>query len=567
MFEAKQKTLFSNNEKTTITSESKNPFVNAALKKSAETKSGNGALKYKTTGSAFVDQFGLTSTYKTPRSYDQIFNDQSALWGENPMLALCFIFFLRIVTRVVQLFNGNKTTTVQRGAGLKHEAIARMLWLHTYHKDTFWKNISLFISVGSWKDVIQMLSIDLKANGWENRALDWNKFQQLLLAGLENPKTSELVKKYLPQIKANSKCTTLDAQADNVIAKWIASFLHPEITNKISSYKAYRKLKASGTAHQWQQLISKKQLLKLDFNTIHGRALAQLVSSKFLKNNKLEDAYQQWIATKPVAKFTGYVPELLMNILYQKNLRDYHIHTFNAQFKQLVETAKKNAETGTRFITVVDTSSSMDSIAAGIKLSNMRVAQSLALFFTNLLDKGPFAKVWYNFSDKAVMVNVRGATPWEQYESINRERLCCSTNFQAVVDHFCEVKKNNPTIPESEFPNGFLVLSDMEFNQVIGNKTNTQAMFDKLSKYFSKEFVDNFKLVYWNLASSAYNNTAGRKFETFGNQKNVFYFSGYDGSIVAFLTGVEGQDNTKINNAEDLMQAALSQEVMSYLEL
>ena len=118
-----------------------------------------------------------------------------------------------------------------------------------------------------------MLQYDLIYHNWNNRVLDWNKFGQLIVAGLENPNSSELLKKYLPQIKAHSKCTTVEAQADTKIAKWIYSLLFGA-GNKPSSYKMYRKLKSSGTAHEWQQLISRGKFLNIDFNTIHGRTLS-----------------------------------------------------------------------------------------------------------------------------------------------------------------------------------------------------------------------------------------------------------------------------------------------------
>ena len=57
-------------------------------------------------------------------------------------------------------------------------------------------------------------------------------------------------------------------------------------------------------------MISKRLFDQINFDTIHGRALAQLVGGKFLKNQGLESKYQQWIESKPVAKFTGYVYEL-----------------------------------------------------------------------------------------------------------------------------------------------------------------------------------------------------------------------------------------------------------------
>lgn len=562
MFTAKQESLIE--KKKTSEPVSTNPFVKAAQtegkKQAAQTLSGNHAVKYSTTGNNFVDQFGLLGTYKNPRTYQEVEKDSKVLWEENPVLAVCFILYIRLITRVVNLFNGNKTKTVQRGAGLRTEGILRMIWLHVNYPETFWKNINLFLVAGSWKDIFEMLSYDLQYNGWKGRLLDWDKFALLILAGLENPKQSNLVKKYLPQLRSNNKCTTLPAQADNLIAKWLCAKLFGEKESS-KSYKQYRKLKTSGTAHQWQQLISKGKFLEINFDTIHGRALAQIVSSKFLANHKLEDVYDKWIQSKPVAKFTGFAPELFVKFPTKK----YQIDTLNKQFNTLIETVQKNAANTTRFITVVDTSGSMDSQAAGIKLPNIQVAMSLAVFFSYMFKNGPFAGAWYNFSSTAHMVVLKGKTPFDRFNEGMEERLCCSTNFQAVVDHFIKTAKG-ADLPESELPNGFLVLSDGEFNQH-NTITNTEGALVKLRAAFSKEFVDGFKFVYWNLASHAYGNTAGRKFETYGDTKNVFYFSGYDGSSMAFLTGVEGQEDKTPTTAQELFKAAMSQELMGYVEV
>lgn len=562
MFEALQNSLIEKKsgatsavQKTEEVKKDGNPFVNAGLKKSAEIPSGNNALKYKTTGNSFVDQFGLLGAYKVPRKYVEIAHDAATLHSENPLLGLSMILFMRMVTRVVQLFNGNKTKEVQRGAGLKHEGIVRMIWLQLNHPKTFWKNIHLFIAVGSWKDITQMLMYDLTHNGWNGRVLDWTNLGKVILAGLENPKTSNLVKKYLPKIRATSQCKTLEAQADNMIAKWICSLLFgSKKGDETKSYKQYRQFKTSGTAHEWQKLISQKKMMAIDFNTIHGRALAQLVSSRFLKNQGLEQKYAAWIATKPTAKFTGYVAELVKNLGTSQN----QIDTFNAQFKGLVETAKKGSEQVAKWITVIDTSGSMDIPAVGIDVPNILVAKSLALFFNEMYDKGPFADTWYEFSDTAKLHQIKGSTPYEKWVDMNQHRLCCSTEFMAVIEHFCGVKDRGEA-EEKDFPTGFLCLSDGEFNPHY-IRTNSEAAFARLGQSFSKEFVDNFSLVFWNLASKAYGNTAGRKFETFGDTPNVFYYSGYDGSTVAFL-------EKKPKTANELFEVAMKQEIMSYIEL
>lgn len=552
MFNSKKTTLF---EKSSSTS----TFVEASLKSASKTLSANGADKYLTTGNDFIDQFSKMGSYKNPRNYSDIAFDMSKLWGNNPRITIMFTIFLRMITRIVSFFDGSKTSVPQRGGGLKHESIMRMIWLHVNHEDSFYKNLHLFISAGSWKDIIQMLSYDLQYNNWKNRILDWNKLGKFILAGLENPNTSELVKKYLPQIKANSKCKTIEAQADNIIAKWIASLLFGGKTaeDNYKNYRSYRKLKTSGTAHQWQQLISQGKYLDIDFNTIHGKALAQLVSSAFLTKKGLEKAYEAWIDTKPIAKFTGYPVDLFV----KEPKSVIQIKTFNAQFDSLVKTAKTNAKNTTRFISVIDTSDSMDSMASGIKMSNKKVAKIMGLFFARMLDKGPFAKVWYNFSHTAEMRKLSGSTPWEQWESMKRGDLCCDTNFQAVIDHIITIKMTNPAIAESEFPNGLLVLSDGEFNKSTAG-SNAETAYQKLSKVFSKEFMDNFKFVWWMLQSSA----GGNKFETYGKVPNNFYFSGYDGSIIAFLTGVDNQKTTP-KNAEELFEAAMSQELLSIVEV
>ena len=74
----------------------------------------------------------------------------------------------------------------------------RMMWININHRDTFWKNFGLFVMVGSWKDVFVMLSLDLQYNGWKSRMLDWDKFGQAILVGLENPNTTNLVKNIYP---------------------------------------------------------------------------------------------------------------------------------------------------------------------------------------------------------------------------------------------------------------------------------------------------------------------------------------------------------------------------------
>ena len=560
MFKEKQKVLMQGAGKTTpkTVDAKKSPFVAAAMQKSAQTLSENGAVKFSKTNNPFVTQFGVVGSYKTPRSFNDIEKDCEELWATNRLVCVIFIVYLRMITRVVTLFNGSSTKESQKGAEMRHEGIMRMIWLHVKAPDVFWRNIGLFVSAGSWKDIITMLQYDLIYNGWDKRVLDWKKFGELILSGLENKNTSELLKKYLPQIKARSKCTTIESQADTMIGKWICSLLFGN-KESAASYKQYRLLKSKGTAHQWQQLISRQQFDRIDFAKIHGRALNLLVRSKFLANHGLKEKYEAWITspeTKDV-KFTGFVHELFSKLPRSlSSLSKGEQETINKQFATLV--AKGGAANQTELIVVRDTSGSMSSPATGTTMSCFNIAKAVALYFSEFLH-GKFGNSFIEFNDKAMMHNWSGNSPIEKWYNDN-----CSyvggTDFQSVIRLLCSVKAQG--IDESEFPKGILCISDGEFNPAQLWQTNVTTALNCLrAAGFSEEYVSNFVIVLWNLQSNAYGSSTGKKFETYDTKvPNVFYFSGYSASVISFLT-------SKIKNAEELFNETMNQELLQMIEL
>jgi hypothetical protein len=500
-----------------------------------------------------VDQFTKAGKYKEPRKFSEIAQDCEMLWGEDPLKSVKFTLFLRTIPRVVNLPDGSKTQLPQKGTEVRHEAIMRMLWLHGKSPESFWNNILLYVSVGSWHDVFTMLQYDLSYNGWNNRQLDWDKFGDLIVAGLGNKNTSDLVKKYLPQIKSRSQATTIDAQSNNSIAKWISSLIFGAKEGP-STYKMYRKLKTSGSAHDWQKLISQKRMDELDFNAIHGRALSILVKSKFLKNHGLSDKYSAWITapTTKEVKYTGFVHEL-----FEGNWRGDKNNeaTINKQFETLVQKAKTDEVTD--LIVVRDTSGSMGSQCPGTKSTCYDVAKALALYFSEFLT-GRFAGHWIEFNSDAKLHSWVGQTPVDRWKN-DKSSYVGGTDFQRVIQLFVKMKKDG--VPESDFPRGILCVSDGEFNPTQLGDTNVEAAKSALrGAGFSKDYVDNFVIVLWNLQNSYYGKGSGEKFETGKDTKGVYYFSGYSASVISFL----GQ---KIKTTYELMDDCLNQEILNMVEI
>lgn len=569
-FSKKKTSLFDNKE--TVTSQ-ENAFVREGLKESSKTVSGNGALKYSTSGDAFVDNFALIANFKAPRDYAEVSKDMYKLWSINPKKCLQLAVYIRLITRETQIALPGETVTldVQRGQGLKNEGIMRMLWLAIHHKPTFMANMPYFIAAGSWKDVFEMMSLDLQYHGWKGRKLDWNFMRNTILSGLANPSTSELVKKYLPTIRSVKECKTVESQARTIIGQYLASCIYGNKKSKKkesdsrAAQRKCRRIKRSGTAHKWQQLISQKNLLELDFNTIHGRALSLLVGSKFLKNHGLIEKYQKWIASKPVAKYTGYVFELfqpLGNSYRINRLPEYQEMTINKQFDGLVETGKQNLRPDNKLLVVRDISSSMTSCGRGTNMSAYAIAKSMALYFSAMFD-GPFKDAYATFSDTCKLCKWQGKTAIEKWAN-DTDSNFGNTNFQAVAEMLVKIRKN---VPESEFPTGVLCISDGDFNWCGVNESNFNK-FRKtlLSGGFSKDFVENFKLILWDIPNSYYGNSTRAKFEDFADAPNNFYISGYDPAAVAFIMGTEQRQVTP-KNASELFIAAMDQDLLNRLTI
>ena len=537
---------------------------NSPVKKVEYTTSGNGALKLTSTGDPFVDQFGLISQYRQLRPYSSVSKDMQELWNIDPMYTLKLLFYIRLITRKVKFSNGTETSKVQKGAGLRHEAFMRMLWLAVNHSDVFYKNLPLFITIGSWKDIIQLMSYDLQYHGWDNKVLDFNKISDFILAGLENPNTCNLVKKFLPTIKARSKCRTLESQADTIIGKFLTHKLFDsgEFSPKLHSknYHLYRKLKSSGTAHEWQQMISRSQF-NIDFSKVHGRALALLVSGNYLKNHNLEKDYENWIKKQPVAKFTGFVYELFKGLNLNSPL--YKKYTIDKQFENLIQTAKEGSSTESSFIVARDVSGSMSSNVKGLTISSNDVAKSIALYFSYLL-KGNFANSYIEFSHKPILKYWEGDSPTDKYlKNIN---YCFGdTNFLGIADLFIEIYKHTSI---EKFPTGLICISDGEFNDSGDNKTNFQSFKKRLLKAgFPKDYVDNFKIVLWDIPNAFYSFDEIRpKFESYADTPNFFYMGGLDPAGITFLLG--GEVNKSIpKTPRELFETAMNQEIMDYIQM
>lgn len=511
----------------------------------------NGAVSYKSTFSNCVDQFGKAGSYRG-RELSDVFNEQEILWNDNKEFAVKFPFYLRMITRKTKMSDGSVTEVPQRGQGARDESFKRLLWFLHNEPEIFYNNLWLLPIVGSWKDLWTLMTMD--------DSIDQIKVFTVIAEGCKSKSQIDLVKKYLPQIRANKKCSTEWAVKTNNLAKAFCKWAG-------WSAQEYRKFKSNGKAHEFQKFISTGQYDKLDWNKISGKALLNLASSKFISNHNLADKYMEWISNMPTAKFNGYPYELGMKLKPIVRTNDTKSKlakmTIDAQFENLIKTAKENtgAITGNVWC-ALDTSGSMtDPISRSSLLTAYDVCISLGIYFSTL-NEGAFHKNVIMFDNESRVKQLEG-TFSEMYQQIDRTSIAWGgTSFISIIKEITRIRKANPQIPLEEYPSTLLVVSDMQLDSC-GNKTNYEAMKEMLSSEFPQEFVDSMKFIWWQVNGSRTTDVPATL-----EHGGCYFISGFDGSIVGMLLGENNEVIDKVTGEKrtptmgELIEIAINQEVL-----
>ena len=496
------------------------------------TTSAESAVKLASTLDPFVDQFAKAALYREPRQYDEIAKDQEVLYAIDPIMTIRLSLYFRIITRNVSDFG------MHRGSGLKNESILRIKWLLVNHYDVMRPYLCLLPILGSWKDLFELrtLAPEYMIKGG---------IYELIDQGVTNVNTCELVKKYLPTIQNKPK--TERALIRTNIAKTLAKRWF-----KVKPYEQYRKLKASGTAHQWQQAISKGK--PINFDTVAGKALSLLVHSKYLESHNLVNDYLKWLDTKEDVKCTSFVGELFGD-LSNEVLRQ----TANKQFAKLIKNL--NVE-NTSYLTVVDCSGSMASQAIGSNTTSLNLAYAIALYFSYTL-KGLFADHYATFDQTCTLRKFAGNTPVEKFLNASSHEAYGPTDLQSVADMFIRTKRQG--VKEEDFPKGILLISDGEFANSGQYNEFKNFKINLLKGGFSQEFVDNFKVVLWDIPNSFYG-CPRVQFETTADTPNVFYMSGLDPATIAFIFEDKVMQRPAPRTPRELFEAAMSQPILELVK-
>jgi len=508
-----------------------NTFINA-MQQQPTAFTENGAAAYGDTGSDLVNYFSNTNNLH--RSYEEIEADLNKCWKESPEYTLRMIMYIRAITR-----KSEKHDIKVKGLGMKNEGRLALKWLYNNHKKVFHKNLPLFIEFGNWQDL------------WHRQLIDWVEQKDMKVASFIGYRVfhNDLCKKYLPRYKSKSNirrntCSVKTIEFKELRNKGLGLVVKaindtwPHARNKMTM-KILMKLKAKGKAHDWQQRITNQAYLNIDFNTLPGKVISWMFKEKegssFLSRHNLEDKYIVWLDNQTSVKTTSYIYELVKpaievynNYYYDSKLSKITKHTIEKQIKTILKQAEVS---NLNVMPVIDTSGSMHCIVSG-NVTALDICVSLGVFFS-MLQKGTFKDHIIGFSNDSKFQRLSGSY-LDRLKDVLANSYMGSTNFQSVIDLIVRTRQQNLDVPVEDYPNAYLVISDMAFNESgYGYQTtNHQTAVSKLTNAGLPEPI----FIWYNV--SPYDN---KVFQNHKDDSGVIQMAGFDPAAVDRLMSADFQ--------------------------
>ena len=521
-----------------------NAFLNAVTRRSAATE--NGAVSHASTGSARLDYFAKAGTYRD-RELSDVFADLGAAWAESPTDTLRIIFYHRLITR--QLQGMLATEQVQTGGGNRSEFRRALVWLARFRVSALRQNLWLVPLVGTWKDLwhVEVLG-----------ELPRDAVYDVIEQGLHSAYDRALLAKYLPKVRSKSNTHNDRHRALNAFARGLMRRLR-------WTEREYRRFKSTGEAHRFQTQMMRGEWAGIAFAKLPGRALHQLVNHRgrdgqtTLERHGMEARYVGWVREQPVAKFTGYVYELVKVVSERTTLAQRL--TVDRQFDGLIALARQDREVRENVWCALDTSGSMATGVPGTGASAYDICVGLGVYFSTL-NRGAFRDHVVMFDERSRVKRLRGSFS-EKIEQIRKETTAWgNTDFQSVIDELVRVRLTSPEVPVEDFPTTLVVVSDMQFDPTGGNvTTNYEVAMGKLAAVG----LPRIRIVWWWVTGR------GTDFPSTLDEEGVTVIGGFDGAVLGLLLGgpancssqaTAPQDTAPQGTPLDAMRRALDQEVL-----
>ncbi len=474
----------------------------------------NGAVGYKTTGSALTDINYKVSSLRneTEKEIIRLFDET---YNENREYALKWLFFARDVRE-----------------GLGERRLFRICFrrLAELDSDLFIKNLVNISEYGRYDDMVSMLGINDEIDnviiGMIKEQLEQDKSNML------QGKPISLLAKWLPSENASSRNT-------KVLAKKVRQLLKLSSKNyrlMLSELRRYLNVvEVDMCSNQWENIDYEKvpSLANLRYRN------AFMEHDRLRRTNFLESLSQG----KNKINMSVATPVDVVSRYGSWYIGDYD-ETLELAWKNLKNINIKDT------MVVADGSGSM-TISVGGRTTALDVANALAIY-TSEHNDGVYRNKYITFSNSPQFVEFGDEDSLEEKLRIARQHNeIANTNIEAVFDLILYIAVQN-NIPKDEMIKNILIISDMEFDSAQRSWSNnvrvlSQSLFNIIKQRYVDAGYDLPKLVFWNV------NSRTKTIPLVENELGVTLVSGFSQNVLKMVM------SSKYNPYEVLIETITSE--------
>jgi len=467
------------------------------------TRTENGDLAYKSTGSACLDFFSLCGGMR--RNLSDLIKLFVKAYAEDPTVAIKILFYMR---------------NIRGGLGERNSFRVLLKELAAHYPETAKKVLYAVPEYGRWDDVLVLMDTSVKDDAVALIKAQLEKDQKAMKEGKE----VSLLGKWLPSINTSSKESV--ALAKEVMSalgmkaveyRKLCSALRKEI--KILEDNLRRKDYTFDYSKQPSQamLRYKKAFMRND-ETRYSAFLNKVVeqAEKVARGEEIPEEEKVKLNTKTLYPYQIVAP-FLNNYGWggrSKSLKDSERLPLEASWKSL-----ERGSFNSRTIVVRDGSGSM---YHGNSDSPINIATSLALLFAEQLG-GAYKNSFITFSERPQLIQIpeKCESLEQKLHFIQQYDEVANTDIGKVYELLLKVAKSG-NVSKDEMIERVLIVSDMEFDYC----ADGVSTFDYWKQQFEAAGFELPEIVFWNVEARdthmpVTQNTEGVKLVS-GASANIF---------------------------------------------
>ena len=311
----------------------------------------------------------------------------------------------------------------------------------------------------------------------------------------------------------------------NLLAKWLKRDGYE--FNKVRKFlkmtpKEYRKL-IVGLSNTVEQQMCDKKWSDIKYNHIPSVAMNKYRKA-FLRNDS--NRFNEYIENVKEGKDKINASVLFPHQLYKSYLNGEDKNSVEAQWNSLPNFMENSKD---RIIPVCDVSGSMSGLP-------MEVSVSLGVYISER-NNSIFKDAFITFSERPEINYLTGSL-YERFQQLKRANWGMNTNLEGVYKLILDKAVEN-NLTEEDMPTKILIISDMEFDSCIINKS--EKSIDMIKRMYMESGYKTPEIIFWNVNGRSGNVPANK------HEKNVGLVSGFSPSILKSI--LQG----KIETPEKLM--------------